>query len=29
MQIKSAESEDYKIGVFALNNKKEPVFIGK
>ena len=29
MQIKSAESEDYKIGVFALNEKKEPVFIGK
>ena len=29
MQIKSAESEDYKIGVFALNEKKEPEFIGK
>ena len=29
MQIKSAESEDYKIGVFALNEKKEPHFIGK
>ncbi|MFX0047582.1 MAG: enoyl-CoA hydratase/isomerase family protein [Candidatus Hermodarchaeota archaeon] len=29
MQIKSAESEDYKIGVFALNEKKEPKFIGK
>ncbi|MFW9898217.1 MAG: enoyl-CoA hydratase/isomerase family protein [Candidatus Thorarchaeota archaeon] len=29
MQIKSAESEDYKIGVFALIDKKEPNFIGK
>ena len=29
MQIKSAESEDYKIGVFALNEKKKPEFIGK
>ena len=29
MQIKSAETEDYKIGVFALNEKKEPEFIGK
>lgn len=29
MQIKSAESEDYKIGVFALSEKKEPKFIGK
>ncbi len=29
MQIKSAETEDYKIGVFALNEKKEPNFIGK
>ncbi len=28
MQVKSAESEDYKIGVFALNEKKEPNFIG-
>ena len=28
MQIKSAESEDYKIGVFALNEKKEPKFVG-
>jgi 2-(1,2-epoxy-1,2-dihydrophenyl)acetyl-CoA isomerase len=28
IQIKSAESEDYKIGVFALNDKKEPKFIG-
>jgi 2-(1,2-epoxy-1,2-dihydrophenyl)acetyl-CoA isomerase len=28
MQIKSAESEEYKIGVFALNDKKEPNFIG-
>ncbi len=28
MQVKSAESEDYKIGVFALNDKKEPNFIG-
>jgi 2-(1,2-epoxy-1,2-dihydrophenyl)acetyl-CoA isomerase len=29
MQVKSAESEDYKIGVFALNEKKDPKFIGK
>ncbi len=30
MQIKSAESEDFKIGVFALiEKKKEPDFIGK
>jgi len=29
MQIKSAESEDYKIGVTALIEKKEPKFIGK
>jgi len=29
MQIKSAETEDYKIGVFALLEKKEPEFIGK
>ncbi|MFX0074040.1 MAG: enoyl-CoA hydratase/isomerase family protein [Candidatus Hermodarchaeota archaeon] len=29
MQIKSAETEDYKIGVFALNEKKEPKFVGK
>jgi 2-(1,2-epoxy-1,2-dihydrophenyl)acetyl-CoA isomerase len=29
MQIKSAKTEDYKIGVFALNEKKEPNFIGK
>jgi 2-(1,2-epoxy-1,2-dihydrophenyl)acetyl-CoA isomerase len=29
MQIKSAESEDYKIGVTALIEKKEPEFIGK
>ena len=28
IQIKSAESEDYKIGVFALNDKKDPNFIG-
>ncbi len=28
-QIKSAETEDYKIGVFALIEKKEPNFIGK
>jgi len=28
IQIKSAESEDYKIGVFALNEKKEPKFVG-
>lgn len=29
MQIKSAETEDYKIGVTALLEKKEPEFIGK
>ncbi len=29
MQIKSAETEDYKKGVFALIEKKEPEFIGK
>ena len=29
MQIKSAQTEDYKIGVFALIEKKEPDFIGK
>jgi len=29
MQIKSAETEDYKRGVFALIDKKEPEFIGK
>jgi enoyl-CoA hydratase/carnithine racemase len=29
MQIKSAESEDYKIGVSAILEKKEPNFIGK
>lgn len=29
MQIKSAETEDYKKGVFALIDKKEPEFIGK
>jgi len=29
MQIKSAETEDYKKGVFALIDKKEPDFIGK
>jgi enoyl-CoA hydratase/carnithine racemase len=29
MQIKSAESEDYKIGVTALLEKKEPEFIGR
>jgi len=29
MQIKSAESEDYKIGVYALTEKKEPKFVGK
>jgi len=29
MQIKSAETEDYKIGVFALLDKKVPEFIGK
>jgi len=29
MQIESAETEDYKRGVFALLEKKEPEFIGK
>jgi 2-(1,2-epoxy-1,2-dihydrophenyl)acetyl-CoA isomerase len=29
VQIKSAESEDYRIGVTALVEKKEPKFIGK
>ncbi|MFX0137606.1 MAG: enoyl-CoA hydratase/isomerase family protein [Candidatus Hodarchaeota archaeon] len=29
MQIKSSETEDYKRGVFALLEKKEPEFIGK
>ena len=29
MQIKSAETEDHKRGVFALLEKKEPEFIGK
>ena len=29
MQIKSAESEDYRIGVTALIEKKDPDFIGK
>ncbi len=29
MQAKSAETEDYKIGVFALIEKKEPDFVGK
>jgi 2-(1,2-epoxy-1,2-dihydrophenyl)acetyl-CoA isomerase len=29
MQIKSAETEDYKIGVNALINKEKPEFIGK
>ena len=29
MQIKSAETEDYKRGVFAILEKKEPEFIGK
>jgi len=29
MQIKSSETEDYKRGVFALIDKKEPDFIGK
>ena len=29
MQVKSAETEDYKIGVFALIEKKEPEFVGK
>ena len=29
MQIKSAETEDHKVGVFALLDKKEPEFTGK
>ncbi|MBY9018710.1 MAG: enoyl-CoA hydratase/isomerase family protein [Candidatus Lokiarchaeota archaeon] len=29
MQIKCAETQDFKIGVFAINDKKEPEFIGK
>jgi len=29
MQINSAETEDYKIGVFALLDKKDPEFVGK
>ena len=29
MQVKSAETEDYKRGVFALFDKKEPEFVGK
>jgi 2-(1,2-epoxy-1,2-dihydrophenyl)acetyl-CoA isomerase len=29
MQVKSAQTEDYKIGVFAMTEKKEPNFIGK
>ena len=29
MQIKSAETEDYKRGVFAIIDKKEPEFVGK
>jgi len=29
MQVKSAETEDYKIGIFALIEKKEPDFVGK
>jgi len=29
MQVKSAETEDYKRGVFALIEKKEPEFVGK
>ena len=29
MQIKSAETQDFKIGGFAINDKKEPEFIGK
>ena len=29
MQIKSAETEDYRRGVFALIDKKEPEFIGR
>jgi 2-(1,2-epoxy-1,2-dihydrophenyl)acetyl-CoA isomerase len=29
MQVKSAETDDYKEGVFALNEKREPLFRGK
>jgi 2-(1,2-epoxy-1,2-dihydrophenyl)acetyl-CoA isomerase len=29
MQVKSAETEDYKRGIFALLEKKEPDFVGK
>lgn len=29
MQVKSAETEDYKIGVYALIEEKEPDFVGK
>jgi 2-(1,2-epoxy-1,2-dihydrophenyl)acetyl-CoA isomerase len=29
MQIKSAETEDYKRGIFAIIEKKEPDFVGK
>lgn len=29
MQIKSAETQDFKIGVFAINDKEEPKFVGK
>jgi 2-(1,2-epoxy-1,2-dihydrophenyl)acetyl-CoA isomerase len=29
MQVKSTETEDYKIGIFALIEKKEPDFVGK
>ena len=29
MQVKSAETEDYKRGVYALIDKKEPEFVGK
>jgi hypothetical protein len=29
MQINSAETEDYKIGVFALLDKKDPEFVGR
>jgi len=29
MQVKSDETEDYKLGVFALIEKKEPDFVGK
>ena len=29
MQISSAETKDYKIGVFALLDKKDPEFVGR